>query len=446
MAISLSTTEVLEAIQEDDWENSDEEFDDVNEQEDDAVVTQDPLDIAQCSTRTAIRHYSQEQEHENSDESAADFHSDSESISSASSGADGATSSSIATSSCLPSTTTTLPSVATTTVTSTSTTSTITTIPFNPPPFSHRIGPAKALDSTATPLEYFMLLFDDDCFQLVADQTNLYASQNPPGGRYKWYDTTVNEIKLFVGMIIAMGLHQVPQLEDYWSSDMLLGVPGIVSGMPIDRFKVLQKCLHINDNTKAKPRGDPDYDRLHKIRPLLNNVNEMCLNQYYPNRELSVDEAMVGFKGRSSLKQYMPQKPTKRGYKVWCICDSHNGYMCKFEVYAGASSSHSNDMGLGPSVVMRLCEPFFNKSHFIFYDNYFSTVELAKMLLVNNTYSCGTTRPNRKGFPSDLKNLTLKKRGEYKALVENSMVECIAWQDKKDCEVYKYHFFVYRTK
>ena len=82
---------------------------------------------------------------------------------------------------------------------------------------------------------------------------------------------------------------------------------------------------------------------------------------------------MVGFKGRSSLKQYMPLKPTKRGYKVWCICDSHNGYMCKFEVYAGGSSNDSNDMGLGPSVVMRLCEPFLNKSHFIFYDNYFST-------------------------------------------------------------------------
>ena len=57
----------------------------------------------------------------------------------------------------------------------------VTTIPFNPPPFSHHIGLAKALDFTATPLEYFMLLFDEDCFQLVVDQTNLYASQNPPG-------------------------------------------------------------------------------------------------------------------------------------------------------------------------------------------------------------------------------------------------------------------------
>ena len=29
------------------------------------------------------------------------------------------------------------------------------------------------------------------------------------------------------------------QLEDYWSSDPLLGVPGTVHGMPIDRFKFI---------------------------------------------------------------------------------------------------------------------------------------------------------------------------------------------------------------
>ena len=52
--------------------------------------------------------------------------------------------------------------------------------------------------------------------------------------------------------------------------------------------------------------------------------------------------------------------------------------------------------------------------------------------MMKNTYCCGTARPNCRGFPTDLKILTLKKRGEYKAvLVENAMVECVAWQDKK---------------
>ena len=188
--------------------------------------------------------------------------------------------------------------------------------PFNPPPFCRSIGQTSALGSTARPLDFFMLLFDDSIFDLVVAETNLYASQNHPGDRYKWYDTHAKEMKLFVGMIIAMEIHQVPQLEDYWTSESLLPVSGIVKGMPIDRFKVLLQCLHVNDNTTAKSRNDPNYDHLHRIRPLLNMSRDNFMHEYNIHREVSVDEAMVVFKGRSSLKQYMLLKPTKRGYKV----------------------------------------------------------------------------------------------------------------------------------
>ena len=44
---------------------------------------------------------------------------------------------------------------------------------------------------------------------------------------------------------------------------------------------------------------------------------------------------MIPFKGRSSLKQYMPQKPVKRGIKVWALADAANGYMANFQVYTG---------------------------------------------------------------------------------------------------------------
>ena len=68
-------------------------------------------------------------------------------------------------------------------------------------------------------------------------------------------------------MIIAMDLHQLPAYTDYWSSDILVEVPGIVSGIPLDMFKVLLKCLHLNDNTTCIPHGDPGYDRLHNVHP-----------------------------------------------------------------------------------------------------------------------------------------------------------------------------------
>ena len=37
---------------------------------------------------------------------------------------------------------------------------------------------------------------------------------------------------------------------------------------------------------------------------------------------LSIDEQIVPFKGRSSLKQYNPMKPKKWGYKIFVLSDS----------------------------------------------------------------------------------------------------------------------------
>lgn len=52
-------------------------------------------------------------------------------------------------------------------------------------------GPTTLLGSNATPLDFFILIFDDDMLQLIVDQINLYAAQNPPSGRYPWVDTSV---------------------------------------------------------------------------------------------------------------------------------------------------------------------------------------------------------------------------------------------------------------
>ena len=56
---------------------------------------------------------------------------------------------------------------------------------------------------------------------------------------------------------------------------------------------------------------------------------------YSPGKNVSVDEAMILFKGQSSLKQYMPQKPVKREIKVWALADASNGYIANFQVYTG---------------------------------------------------------------------------------------------------------------
>ena len=113
-----------------------------------------------------------------------------------------------------------------------------------------------------------------------------------------------------------MGLKRLPSYRDYWSSNSILGTPELVAGFPLNRVTILLSNLHFNDNSNAIPRGTEGHDKLHKIRPILSAIHDKCLTLYNPHHVNSIDEAMVGFKGRSSLKQYMPMKPTKRGYKV----------------------------------------------------------------------------------------------------------------------------------
>ena len=54
--------------------------------------------------------------------------------------------------------------------------------------------------------------------------------------------------------------------------------------------------------------------------------------------------------------QYMPLKPTERGFKVWVRADSVNGYFCDFEVYTGRGidGERTTDFGLGERVVLEL--------------------------------------------------------------------------------------------
>ena len=95
--------------------------------------------------------------------------------------------------------------------------------------------------------------------------------------------------------------------------------------------------------------------KLGKIRPVVESLENRFWTIYHLHKEVAIDEAMIKFKGRSSMKQYLPMKPIKRGLKVWVLADSHNGYVSRLQVYTGRDGQRSDD-GLGASVVRTLCD------------------------------------------------------------------------------------------
>jgi len=135
----------------------------------------------------------------------------------------------------------------------------------------------------------------------------------------------------FIGINIIMGYNRLPSWKDYWSTYPDLGVKLIAESMPRTLFDKILVNLHCNDNT-ALP--DNNKDKLYKIRHMIDQMNFVFKQHYFGTREVSVDESMIKFKGRSSLKQYNPMKPIKRGYKLWCLADQ-KGYIMNFKVYQG---------------------------------------------------------------------------------------------------------------
>ena len=105
----------------------------------------------------------------------------------------------------------------------------------------------------------------------------------------------------------------------------------------------------------------------------------------WPGRNLSVDEAMVKFKGHLGMKQYLPVKPVKRGIKVWVCAEASSGYVCDFQVYTWMKQHGMVEQNLGYRVVHDLMQNFVRKNHHVFFDNFFLIV---LCLLKARSYCC----------------------------------------------------------
>ena len=204
-----------------------------------------------------------------------------------------------------------------------------------------------------------------------------------------------------------MGINSLPALDDYWKKDSVYHYSPIADKISRERYREIARYLHFVDNSTLAPRGTPSYDRLGKVRPLLNFLQARFSAVYNPSRELSVDEAMIKFQGKSSLKQYMPKKPIKRGIKVWVLADT--GYFSQLEVYTG-KKGNTTEHDLGGRVVRDLTRDFQHKWHRVYFDNFFTSKTLLCQLEQVKIYGCGTARSDRKLFPKDLKKPQLKTR------------------------------------
>jgi hypothetical protein len=101
------------------------------------------------------------------------------------------------------------------------------------------------------PYDYFTLFFTPDLFRTITTNTNRYASiqriQGIQEGIREWTNLLVEELYVFIGVIIYMGIHKEPRIDMYWNTDFNKGpLHSIPSHISLRRFEQIKRYCHIS--------------------------------------------------------------------------------------------------------------------------------------------------------------------------------------------------------
>ena len=137
-----------------------------------------------------------------------------------------------------------------------------------------------------------------------------------PNSRFISVETkafTCDEINAFFALIIVMGLAYQQDVQDYWSLYPVTSIPFFGTVMPSDRFLLILKFLHFCDNEGYVPRGQEGYDPLYKLGSPYHTIIELFGKNYYPTKNIAIDEGLVPWRGNIHFRVYNPDKPDKFG-------------------------------------------------------------------------------------------------------------------------------------
>ena len=130
---------------------------------------------------------------------------------------------------------------------------------------------------------------------------------------------------------------------------------------------------------------------------------------------------MIPFKG------YMKGKPNPWGINFFFFFCGESGMPYNFVAYQGKSTKFTDeykDLGVSGAVVMALIEDRLKHENYrLFFDNYFTSPGLVKVLQEKGVYCTGTLRSNRAG------HLPIKPNSELSKMGRGSMDGCASGDD-----------------
>ena len=236
-------------------------------------------------------------------------------------------------------------------------------------PLQHGSQPTNIADShqelvVMSPFQLWQQIFDEPMMDLVVEQTILYATRDR---NEQTFVADRNEICRLLGIILLSGYHSLPNETDYWSNQPDLGVSVVSEALSKNRYMSIKRNLHLADNQNPQVGN-----KAAKVQQLYDLLNSSLSKFGVWHDKLSIDESMVPYFGRSSLKMFIRGKPIRFGFKLWSLCAA-NGYPYHLQIYTGRDTTGSSQP-LGTRVVKSMVSMISShsdiQSHALYFDNF----------------------------------------------------------------------------
>jgi hypothetical protein len=276
------------------------------------------------------------------------------------------------------------------------------------PPFNRaneKGGPRNIPNTCRTAWQFIDLLFVQADWERLCTYTNLAATTmiRHQGKRrlQRWKAVSIPEMKMFFAISSFLGVVKIQSRKEAWSRTSIFGQQFLHGCMSLARFEAIVSCLHYEDSWTM---GDEalkeknERDCFWQVHGLVDHVTRQAKIYWQMGRKISVDEAVIPFKGRHKGRCYNPSKPAKYHFKTFAMNDAETGYQYHSYFYRGKEEARPAEVPatMWPVVTMvRQSPEIHNAGHVLVTDNWYTQPQLAQYLTGMGIETVGTCKINR---------------------------------------------------
>lgn len=250
--------------------------------------------------------------------------------------------------------------------------------------------------------ESFSLFHTEEILSIVIRETNRKVQHLNHNNNTKIRLFNRDEISAGIAVLLRAGVDRdnMTDIEHLWNP--LDSRPFYRATIGVVRFKQFLRCLRFDNILTRQQRQMTD--RLAAIRDVWELFISTLRRHYVPEENITVDEQLVGYRGKVPGRTYIPSKPKKYGVKIFWACEAASGFVLNGIIYTGRQPGQAVEHELGKNVVLELLRPYFRSGRNVVTDNFFTSYNLAKELASHDLTLLGTIRKHRREIPAFLKD------------------------------------------